>query len=61
MTAASKEPPRLDFEEEMFYTEIKGDRQSDNPMEITRKEAAFNNHRIQIQKICKCKLYCNRI
>lgn len=56
MIAASKEPPRLDFEEEMFHTERKGERQSDNPLKITRKEAAFDNHRIQIQKICACKL-----
>jgi len=59
---AGKELPRLDFEEEMLHTaERKGVRQSDSPMKRSRKEAAFDNHRIQIQNICKCKLLLQHI
>ena len=52
-----KELPRLDFELlEMNHNE-RGQRQSDCPGKRTRKDSAFDNHRIQIQQLCKCKFY----
>jgi len=51
-----KELPRLDFELlEMNHNE-RGQRQSDCPGKRTRKDSAFDNHRIQIQQLCKSLL-----